>query len=266
MREDIEPYLNALEDQLGIRIVGAWDTGSRARGLQTEESDYDISMCFTQPTKNYVIEEDYINSVDGDARDFIPNYVESDIPGELVEFTGWDIKRFFELVREYKQSAFDCFSSPIRYKQHPAFNMCGEYCLSRVHPIESYNHFNSAVGYNYDTYLKNGDDPTVKRNLFIVESILRARYIEHTHEYPPINFFVLLEELPEEGFIEFSKDEARELAERKLTGEGYDEIGNPYEEQIKSFLEYRLEYEDHIPESKISSEELNDYIRLLIED
>lgn len=266
MREEIEPYLNALEEALDIQVVGAWDTGSRARGLQTEGSDYDISICFTQPKSNYVIEEEYINSIDDDASEFIQDQEESEIPLELVEFSGWDIKRFFELVRQYKQSAFDCFSSPIRYRQHPAFNMCGEYCIEHVHPIEAYNRFKSAAGYNYETYLEDGSDPTVKRNLFIVESILRARYIEYTHDYPPINFFVLLEDMPEEAFIEFDETEARSLAERKLDGEGYAEIGNPYAEQIGSFLNYELDYENHIPESKISSDELNEYIRLILAD
>lgn len=265
MREEIGPYLSSLEEELGIEIVGAWDTGSRARGLQTADSDYDISLCFTQPKSNYLIKEDYIESIDNDADEFISEPSDTDISIDLVEFNGWDVKKFFDLILEYKYTAFDCLVSPIQYKQHPAFNACSEYCIENIHPIEVYNRFQSAVGYNYEKYLQKASDPTVKRNLFIFECILRARYVQETHEYPPINYFVLLEKAPEAVFKEFSREEAEDLAQRKLDGEGDEKIGNPFSDQIEDFLEFELDYESHIPDNKIQSDELNEYIRLILE-
>jgi predicted nucleotidyltransferase len=266
MRKEVEPYLDALEKELEIEILGAWDTGSRARSLQTEGSDYDISLCFTQPRSNYVIEDNYMESIDNDASEFIQEPEDSAIPLDLVEFSGWDVKRFFELVRSYKPSAFDCFSSNLLYKQHPAFNSCSEYCFDNFHPIEGYNSFKNMAGYNYDTYLKDGDDTTIKRNLFVVESILKARYVQHVHEYPPLNFFVLLDMAPDEVFMEISKEEAETLAEQKLEGNGDESIGNRYEEEITSFLDYELDYENHIPDDTIESAELNEFIQAIIED
>lgn len=44
----IDPYLRTIEYEYNINIIGAWDRGSRAWNLHTDESDYDIRICFTR--------------------------------------------------------------------------------------------------------------------------------------------------------------------------------------------------------------------------
>lgn len=267
MHEDIDVYLEKLEYELDIEILGAWGTGSRARGLHTDESDYDISICFTQPRKNYIVTNDYIESISGPASNFIQDQVDSDIPIDLVEFEGWDVKRFVELIKQSNQNPFDCFASHIRYRQHPAFNMMGEYCNEHLHPIDSYIGFQNEADRIYNERIQNQAEPTVKRNLLLIESVLRAKYVKHTHEYPPMNFFVLVDELSEiNGFGQFNESEVRELAQRKLDGEKNEDIGNPFQQEFESFRTTELEYEEHIPDSTVSSDELNMYIRNIISD
>lgn len=137
--------------------------------------------------------------------------------------------------------------------------------MDRLHYIELWKHYFSATKSNYKTYIQGEKDTSAKRNLFILRNILCGEYIKHEHEFPIIQFQTLLDNAPPETFEYISKQEFENLAQMKINKQGDTDIGNTYQEGIEEFLNQDFEYQDHIPEKTIQSEDLDEYMKRLIQ-
>ena len=261
----LDPYLRSIEYEYGIQIIGAWDRGSRAWGLHTPESDYDIRICYTQPYSNYIMSSEYIQSIQSNGKNLSSLDTSTlEISPEKIEFQGWDIRRFIELLAGNNPSIFECLASSLTYQSHPIFEDIATYSLDRFHPIELWNHYQSASKRHYLNYIETERDTSAKRTLFIFRNILCGEYIRYTHEFPIIGYDELLEAAPPECFEYISESDHRELIEMKRTGEKNTEIGNKFESEITAYLNTELDYEEHIPDETIQIEDLDAYIEKLI--
>lgn len=93
-------------------------------------------------------------------------------------------------------------------------------------------------------------DPTVKRNLNVAYALLKAIYVEKSHDLPPMNFDELMAD------VEFKCNPGRvsgdilegveELAGWKRNGHGDEEIGNPLGGWIESELDREIDPEPHV--------------------
>lgn len=86
-------------------------------------------------------------------------------------------------------------------------------------------------------------DRTVKRNMNIIDALLRARYVEETGELPPTSFLDLFTEY----LGQFNESEAsmvRQLYKVKTTPSGQ-EVGNPLENWIEYELDREIPPEPH---------------------
>lgn len=264
MNQGIDPYLRSIEYEYGIQIIGAWDRGSRAWGLNTAESDYDIRLCFTQPYSNYIMSSEYIQSIKSDGTTLSSLSEDIKIEPEKIEFQGWDIRRFIELLANNNPSIFECLASSLTYQSHPIFEEISEYALDRIHPIELWNHYQSAAKNLYYTYIDSGTDTSAKRTLFIFRNMLCGEYIRYTHEFPIIDYPQLLQKAPDECFEFISRDTHQELMEMKRGGQKEREIGNKYSEEISAYLNCEIQYQEHIPDQTIQTDDLDSYVENLI--
>lgn len=259
----IEPYLRSIEYEYGIKIIGAWDRGSRAWNSHSEESDYDIRICFTQPYTNYIMGSEYIESIKGSG-ETLDTITDTDIDPNLIEYQGWDIKKFITLLNDNNPSAFECLASSIEYQTHPIFQDISDYALERIHPIELWNHYYRTTKRHYHDYIENQKDLSAKRLTFIFRSILCGEYIRHTHEFPPIGHDELLKQSPESCFEYISKKQYEQIIDMKRDTQTH-QIGDKYQNQIESYLELELNYQDHIPDETIQQNELDSYVEKLIQ-
>lgn len=261
---ELDPYLRTIEYEYGIKIIGAWDRGSRAWGLHTSNSDYDIRICFTQPYTDYIMGSEYLESIQSNGEQLNKHDFESPISPSKIEFQGWDIKRFIELLSNNNPSIFECLASPLTYQSHPIFNDIADYSLERIHPIELWNHYQSAAKKNYLDYLENEKDASAKRTLFIFRNILCGEYIRYTHEFPIINYQKLLENAPEECFQFIDKCDHERLMNLKKNSDKDKELGNTFENEIEAYIHEEMDYQKHIPDETIQVSELDSFIEKLI--
>ena len=75
----IEAYLQTLEERAEIRILYACESGSRAWGFASPDSDYDVRFIFTRPLSAYLSVRESPDSLD-------------EISGDL-DFAGWDLRK-----------------------------------------------------------------------------------------------------------------------------------------------------------------------------
>ena len=104
IRDTILSELDKIEQQYGVRVLHAVESGSRAWGFASPDSDYDVRFIYVRPKEDYLRLEK--------TRDVI----ELPIEGEL-DINGWDLDKTLRLLRASNPTLFEWFSSPIVYRE-----------------------------------------------------------------------------------------------------------------------------------------------------
>ncbi|KAA9240374.1 MULTISPECIES: nucleotidyltransferase domain-containing protein [Aerococcus] len=107
MQKTIQETLNSIEEEYGVKIIYACETGSRAWDYNSADSDYDISFIYVGPLSDYVI-------LEGAAQHSDVIYKTVD---ENLNFKGWDFKKALDLIGNSNGPIIEWFSSPIVYRQ-----------------------------------------------------------------------------------------------------------------------------------------------------
>ena len=179
MRETILKKLNELEKRENVKILLAVESGSRAWGFASPDSDYDVRFIYVRPREDYLRLEK--------TRDVI----ELPIEGEL-DINGWDLDKTLRLLRASNPTLFEWFSSPIVYRETvfaDAFrSVMQKYFSSR----RGLSHYLSMAGSNYREYLK-GNMVKAKKYFYVLRPILACRWILDKGTPPPMLFSELME-------------------------------------------------------------------------
>ena len=99
----IKEKLHEIEQRENCRILLAVESGSRAWGFASPDSDYDVRFIYVRPRESYL----RLNRV----RDVI----ELPINGVL-DINGWDVDKTLKLLHKSNPTVFEWFSSPIVYQ------------------------------------------------------------------------------------------------------------------------------------------------------
>lgn len=179
MRQIILNKLNEIEKTENIRILLAVESGSRAWGFASPDSDYDVRFIYVRPRDAYLRLEKH--------RDVI----ELPIEGEL-DVNGWDLDKTLRLLHGSNPTLFEWFSSPIVYRETPfadEFRTIMQRYFSSKRGLRHY--LSMAVG-NYREYLK-GDTVRAKKYFYVLRPILACRWILDKGTPPPMLFPELVE-------------------------------------------------------------------------
>ena len=232
MKEQIVRTLTEIESEYGVRILLAVESGSRAWGFASPDSDYDVRFIYVRPRDEYLRLERQ--------RDVI----ELPISGEL-DVNGWDLQKTLRLLCRSNPTLFEWFSSPIVYRE-TAFaeefrSLMTDYFSSK----KSLYHYISMAERNYREYLR-GDRVRAKKYFYVLRPVLACRWVMERDTPPPMLFSELAEaQLP--GFL---RDEVERLLELKMNAPEVKEIPridilNEYlAESIASIRESAADYED----------------------
>ena len=104
MREKIQAQLRRIEEEEHIKILLAVESGSRAWGFASPDSDYDVRFIYIRPTQDYL----RLDSV----RDVIELPID-----EVLDINGWDLQKTLRLLHKSNPTLFEWFSSPIVYRE-----------------------------------------------------------------------------------------------------------------------------------------------------
>jgi len=103
VRSDIERRLAAVEANEGVRLLLTVESGSRAWGFPSPDSDYDVRFVYVRPR------DWYLSLTPG--RDVI----EAPIVDEI-DLSGWDIRKALGLLLKSNAVVSEWIESPIRYR------------------------------------------------------------------------------------------------------------------------------------------------------
>lgn len=185
MREIIKEKLSEIEEKEGVRIIAAIESGSRAWGFASPDSDYDVRFIYVRSLEDYLKLEK--------TRDVIEWQLD-----DVLDITGWDLKKALQLMHDSNPSIFEWCASPIIYRDSDAFEelkqLRQEY-YSRKKNLYHYLHMSNS---NYQAYLQ-GEEVRIKKYFYVIRPLLAAMWVIDKKTQPPMLFSELLDtELPKE--------------------------------------------------------------------
>lgn len=250
MKKVICEKLKEIEQRENCRILLAVESGSRAWGFASPDSDYDVRFIYVRPKEEYLRLEK--------TRDVI------EVPiNEELDINGWDLDKTLRLLYKSNPTVFEWFSSPIIY-QTSLFAERFQPIMQRYFSSKSglWHYLSMAEG-NYRAYLR-GDRVKAKKYFYVLRPVLACRWILEKNTPPPMLFRELMEsELPQQlhetvaGLLDIKMNapEVKTIPRVELLNEYLD----------SSLLEIRTKIESLPKEKAHGWAELNELFRSEIE-
>lgn len=221
MQQAIQHALQRLENADEVRVLYAVESGSRAWGFASRDSDWDVRFIYIRRPAWYL-------SVQC-RRDVL----EYPLDGGL-DVSGWDLKKALGLFAKSNPPLLEWLRSPIVYRE--AFSVA-----QRLHSLSSqyfssrscmHHYLHMAEG-NYREYLQ-GDPVRVKKYFYVLRPVLACRWIAAHGTMPPMEFAALVDDqLPSD-----LQAIVHALLERKRAG---DELAaGPRIPEINQFLDSEM--------------------------
>ena len=249
MEERIKASLLEIEREEGVRIFYACESGSRAWGFPSADSDYDVRFLYIRP-------RDWYLSVDVELK---RDVIERPITDEL-DVSGWDIRKALMLLKKSNPPMLEWLGSPIVYHEETGIADRVRSLLPFYYsPKACLHHYLHMARGNYREYLK-GETVRVKKYFYVLRPVLAVKWIEAGYGVVPTEFGVLVERLVEDPAL---KETIADLVERKRDGRELDR--GPAIPRIGEFIAGELErleaVSDEYDAPKTTTEKLNEVFR-----
>jgi len=184
MKAKILESLSKLEGERNIKILYAAESGSRAWGFPSPDSDYDVRIIYTHPIDWYLSLKPRKDTID------------LGIDDDLLDITGWELRKVMNLATKSNASPFEWIQSPIVYREESGFReeflKLIEPCFS---PIASIHHYLS-MAKNFHFKCAGEKSVKLKAWFYGLRTCLNSLWILERQTVPPIHFedtFPLLE-------------------------------------------------------------------------
>ncbi|OGB28563.1 MAG: nucleotidyltransferase [Burkholderiales bacterium RIFCSPLOWO2_12_FULL_61_40] len=225
VRREVLHRLRVAESEHHTKVLLAIESGSRAWGFASPNSDYDARFIYVHPPEWYLsvgLEE---------KRDVIEYPIVDDM-----DINGWDLRKALRLFSKSNPGFVEWIQSPILYERAGAFHAKALELLPEVYSVESgIYHYRSMAKTNYRGYLQTDQVP-LKKYFYVLRPLLSVRWLEHNQTPAPIEFQRLLE------FVEGEEGLDTAIHDLLALKRESPELGlSPQVAPIQKFIERELE-------------------------
>ncbi len=166
--------LKEIEDKENVTILHAIESGSRAWGFASPDSDYDVRFIYVRNSMDYLI----LNEPD--------DYIDWEL-NEVLDINGWDLKKALKLFHKSNATLFEWANSPVVYYTTPTW----QYIYANVQNYFSCKsamyHYYGTANKNYHEYLLD-DNVKYKKYFYVLRPLLACHWIEEKKCPPPVLF------------------------------------------------------------------------------
>lgn len=182
---EIEELLARLERDYAVKILYACESGSRAWGFESPDSDFDIRFIFIRPGDTYLSVKDHFDSI------------ERPLEG-LLDAGGWDVRKSLRLLTKSNGALVEWLHSPIVYRNTPGFLDRWRTAAKDVFSCKaSSDHYRGLAKQMIRGKLAT-DKARAKDYLYALRALLSASWVDVNRTPPPVPFDKLLHLLPVE--------------------------------------------------------------------
>jgi predicted nucleotidyltransferase len=184
----IRAELEQIERRENVRVLYAVESGSRAWGFASPDSDYDVRFVFVRPTTDYARLKPL--------RDVIELPIDTSLPNPL-DINGWDLIKALNLFRSSNPPLMEWLHSPLVYREHG--DLAGALrtlARERYSPMRMSYHYLSMATRTYRESLEGRAEVALKKYLYALRPLFAISWMEHRGTPPPTNFETTLAGIP----------------------------------------------------------------------
>lgn len=183
----IPAKLKEIEQRENVRILHCIESGSRAWGFASPDSDYDVRFVYVRPAEFYLRLDK--------TRDVIEWQLD-----DTLDINGWDLQKALRLLHTSNPTLFEWNNSPIVYKTTPEWTEISEVIGHYFQKKAGLYHYLSTAKKNYREYLK-ADMVRLKKYFYVLRPILACRWILEKQTPPPMLFSELADACLDEALV-----------------------------------------------------------------
>ena len=180
-RAEILHRLHEVEREHDVKILMAVESGSRAWGFASPNSDYDGRFIYVHRPEWYLsvgLEEQ---------RDVIEYPIVDDM-----DVNGWDVRKALRLFWKSNPALIEWLYSPIVYRSDEWFVQQVRELMPQVYSVQSgFYHYRSTAKSNFRGYLQTDLVP-LKKYFYVLRPLLAVKWLERFRSVAPIEFEKLL--------------------------------------------------------------------------
>jgi uncharacterized protein len=221
MMEAIKQLLSKTATEKQVKILYACETGSRAWGFPSPDSDYDIRFIYMHKMDWYLSlgqKKDTIEFMDGE-----------------FDITGWDLRKCLALLKKSNVPLIERFQSPVEYYGSQDFITQFKELIENYYSPTAvfFHHYSLAVKFWGE--LKDENEFKLKSCFYLIRSLLSCNWIIRDKTVLPMHI---------EGLMKYVEDEWRNylrdlIVLKSGVGEKY---LHPKDEKLVFFISNLFEY------------------------
>ena len=179
MKNVIEEKLREIEQRENVRILLAVESGSRAWGFSSPDSDYDVRFIYVRRMEDYL------------RLDRMRDVIELPVD-DVLDVNGWDLDKTLRLLYRSNPGLFEWFSSPIIYRE-TEFSASFRPVMNRYFSSQKGLYHYLSMAYNNGREYLKGDTVRAKKYFYVLRPVLACRWILEKNSPPPVLFSELME-------------------------------------------------------------------------
>jgi len=183
VRREIENRLSTVEAEDGVRLLLAIESGSRAWGFPSPDSDYDVRFLYVRPRRDYL------------ALSPVRDVIERPIVDEI-DLNGWDIRKALGLMLKNNSVLSEWVGSPITYRDaDPVIARMAELKDRHFDPNGFALHYAKLGRTAISRWLSDPGEVAVKRYFYALRPALAIRVLRRDpSRRPPMQLQQLMAE------------------------------------------------------------------------
>ncbi|MDE7395090.1 MAG: nucleotidyltransferase domain-containing protein [Clostridiales bacterium] len=175
----INEKLNEIEKKENVKILHCVESGSRAWGFASPDSDYDVRFIYLRPKNDYL----HLDKM----RDVIEWQLD-----ETLDINGWDLQKALRLLHNSNPTLFEWNSSPIVYRTTDEWKNVSAIINKYFIKKSVLYHYLSTAKRNYREHLEANVVP-LKKYFYVLRPILACKWIMDRGTPPPMQFKTLMD-------------------------------------------------------------------------
>jgi len=250
--EEVQRRLAAIEAEHEVRIVYACESGSRAWGFPSTNSDFDVRFIYARRAQDYL-------SVFG-RRDVIELATDG-----VWDINGWDLKKALALFYKSNPALLEWLRSPIVYREVSSVAAQLRAHMPRAFSRRAAMHHYLSMAHSNAKHCLRGPEVQLKKYFYALRPLLACRWLEANEGVVPMQFETLLEATTNNKSV---LKAVHKLLQRKRQAEELD-LG-PSIPVLDDFLEDELQrlqsIDKGLPVGRMTHDEIDELFRALVDE
>lgn len=171
----IQGKLERIEKSENVKICLAVESGSRAWGFASSDSDYDCRFIYVRPKEDYL-------------RIFERKDTLTYVPDAVFDLDGWDIKKVITHIVKSNAVMTEWLLSPeVYFKDEKIWAMLWNLAQTWFNPVAAGYHYLNMAKKKHQNLIE-ADQFKLKGYFYILRSIIAVQYIMETGRIPSTEF------------------------------------------------------------------------------